>query len=550
MSDINPKKSEGESTDIVENLNETTPKAEEETSTASKPKNAEDKKGISKQKNKSATKKESQIKADVDEKNQDTPKEEQVKDIKPEVKKDIDQPKEEVAEKPVQENEDELIVQELETIKSLVQQEVNNLLENPETGDWNELVKTARKEVHEAKEASHIDEDDLCEVCGERARDKSVSQSNPYCSECRELMKKHPFKFSEIVTPIMVIAVLLLSSWQLSQEWGTFSQVAKAQALVKDKKLYSAVMAYEEINTQLKLNQKVIGKKILENEIELYNKIGVEYYENTESFIGKYYSGENLDSFSNRKAKQTMTTIEEFNKVYEIVSSSFQNAKDYKGFVESFDESINKDKEQKYDKGMVEYWKYYAALAFEESKEVQLGHLKKMEKASPQYSSLYLPSLAELYLNMKDYDNMFKYCEAIESINSEDLNVKTYTAIAYRLKGDFAKATKSIKDGLAINSIDANLNHQMAIILLIDGKPKEALQYAKTAYDNSTVQYMYISNANLYALCAHLSNDSEIYVEMEEVLGDQMSADVLGIIEGSKTLESVFQKGEGDIKWN
>ena len=512
LSDINPNKSEGESTDIVENLNKNTQKAEE-TSTALKPKEAEDKKSKSKQKDKSEIKEESQA-------------------------------------KPAQENEDELIAQELENIKSLVQQEVNSLLENPETGDWNELVKTARKEAHEAKEKPHIDEDNLCEVCGERAVDKSVSQSNPYCSECRELMKKHPFKFSEIFMSIIVIAVLLLASWQFSQEWVTFSQVAKAQALVKENKLYSAVMAYEEINTQLKLNQKVIGKKILENEIELYEKIGVEYYENTEKFINKYYSGKNLDSFSNRKVKQTMTNIEEFGKVYEIVAPSFQNAKDYKGFVKSFDESIEKDKEQKYDKGMVEYWKYYAALAFEESKEVQLGHLKKMEKASPQYSSLYLPSLAELYLNMKDYDNMFKYCEAMDSINNENLNTKAYKAIAYRLKGDFAKATKAIKDGLAINSIDPNLNHQMAIILLIDGKPKEALQYAKTAYDNSTVEYMHISNANLYALCAHLSNDSKTYLEMEELLGNQLSKDVIDIIEGSKSIESVFQKGEGDIKWN
>jgi len=596
LSDINQKKSEGESTDATQKENKTTSNAKKEATTASKPKKTENKTSSSGTKKKSAPKKEQQAKADVNEKKQAEPAKKQTKkesqetasqdkapakkqtqskakkdatkaekpkkpkqeepkeDAQPKAEKDVADTTDEVevAEKAFVERDEELISQELkelENIKNLVQEEVNKILENPETGDWNELVKTARQEIKEAKEAENIDEDDLCEVCGERARDTSISQSNPYCSECRELMKKHPFKFSEIFTPIIVVAILFLSSWQLSQEWGTFSNVAKAEALVKDKKLYSAVTAYDEINTQLKVNQKVIGKKILENQVELYNKLGAEYYENTEKFISKYYSGQNLDSFSNRKVKDAMTTMEEFDKVYEVVATSFQSVKDYKSFVKSFDETIKKDKDETYDKGLIEYWKYYAALAFEENKEVQLEHLKKMEKASPQYSSLYLPSLAELYLNMKDYDNMFKYCNALDSINYENLNTKAYRAIAYRLQGNFAKATKSVKDGLEIKSTDGNLNHQMAIILLIEGKPKEALQYAKTAYDNSTEQYMYTSNANLYALCAHLCNDSDTYTKMEETLGNQLSNDVISIIEGSKTLEDVFQKGEGDITW-
>ena len=93
------------------------------------------------------------------------------------------------------------------------------------------------------------------------------------------------------------------------------------------------------------------------------------------------------------------------------------------------------------------------------------------------------------------------------------------------------------------------MNHQMAILLLLDGKPKEAKLYAKTAYENAKMQHTFILSGNLYALCAHLDGDSQTYTELEEELGEQFSKDVVSIVEGSKSVEDVFLKGEGDLSW-
>lgn len=485
---------------------------------------------------------------DLAEETASKPETEQEEQNIPKIENQEDNKTEKLKQDEQKQQEDLELEAELESIKDLMQTQVDKLLENPETSDWNELVKTASREIKEAKQTKTQVE--LCEVCEENPKDTTVFEGNPYCAECRELMKKYPYKFTEFIAPILVVALLFLSSWQLAMDWGIFKSVANAQSLINQKKLYSAMEAYDDVSVQLKVNNRALSKKILSNQIKLYNKIGVEYYESIESFVNKYFSGENLSLPSNRSIKKVMNDVDDFNKVYELAGNSFQSASDYKSFVKSFDKAIKDNKETKYDESLVEYWKYYAAFAFEEKNEVQLKHLKNMEQISTRYSSLYLPNLAQLALSMNDFESVYKYCAEIEKINLENLDVKAYKATAYRLQKDFTKSKSVINEGLKIDKTDSQINHQMAILLLLEGKPKEATLYAKTAYENAKMQHNFILSGNLYALCAHFDNDSETYTQLEEELGDNFSKDVIKIVEGSKSIEDVFLKGKGDLSWN
>ncbi|MEG1819901.1 MAG: hypothetical protein RR069_04600 [Oscillospiraceae bacterium] len=461
---------------------------------------------------------------------------------------------EEEAERVFVERDEEVISNELENIKSIVQNEVDKILDDPEMIEWKDLVKSAHQEKLLAKQNANSEqkEKNLCECCGENPKDTSVSPSSPYCEKCRESMKRYPFSLSEIVMPIIIVALLFLASWNLSQNFLTFSSLAKAQNLVKDGKLYSAVKAYDEIETQLKVNQKPVGDKIRENQIALYSKIGFEYYEQTEKFVAKYYAGKDLNSFANRNVKKAMDNITNFHTAYNAVGELITSSKDYEDFVKSFDAAIKKDDKNFYDKGLVEYWKYYAAIVFNKDTKVQLAHLKKMESLSPQYASIYQPALAELYLNMGKFDKMNEYCQLISKSNSEDIYANIYRSIAFRLKGDIVKAAKYANDGLKTNPEDPDINHQLSIISLLQGQPKAAFKFAESAYQNATSQYTYTTNANVYALCAHLNKDSKTYEAIEKELtdgGSGISKDVIAIIDGTKTIEDVFLKGKGDILW-
>ncbi len=462
------------------------------------------------------------------------------------------QTEEEAAERTFAERDDEAIAEELANIKDLVQDEVNKILENPENGEWGELVKAARQEARKEKEEKIIPPEDLCECCGENLRDTSVSENNPYCEKCRENMKRYPFSISEIIMPILVVALLFLSSWHLSQTFATFKNVAEAQGLVKQGKLYSAVDAYNNLSSQLKVNGKNPGTKILENQVVLYDKIGFDYYETAENFISKNYAGENLDSFRFKKVKAVKNKIENFNVAYNAVGEVLSGTKDYDSFIKGIDKYVKEDEDKVYDKGLIEYWKYYAAVIFGQDQKVQLAHLKKMEALSPDYESIYIPALAEMYLNMGDFETMFKYCNKLTELNKEDVYSNIYKSIAYRLKGDLEKAEKAAVAGLKIDPTDPDINHQLSIIYLLESNPKVAVKYAKTAYENATSQYTYITNANVYALCAHLINDTETYTSVEEELvqyNSSISSDVIAIIEGTKTLQDVFLKDKGDVSW-
>ena len=482
-------------------------------------------------------------------------------DTKADLKETPEEQKTEVeaAEQVFAQPEDEEIKEELENIKNIVQQEVDKILENPESSDWTELVKAARDEKMSAKKSIlenneyEVDDEDLCECCGENPKDTSVSEHNPYCTSCRESMKKYPFKFTEILMPLIVVALMFVASWQLAQTYATFNSVAKAESLVKQGKLYSAASEYETLTQNLHIDKKPVGRNIMLNQVELYGKIGFESYETTEKFIQTNFAGENFDSIFNRRVKKVKDQIDNFNLVYKAAGTIVQESKDYNDFIKRFDKYIKEDKENVYDKGLVEYWKYYAAIVFNQDTKVQLSHLKKMEEKSPIYDSVYLPALAEMYLNMGKFDEMFKYCDKMAQRNKEDLYSNIYKSIAYRLKGDLDKALNSATDGLKINPKDPDINHQLSIIYLLQNDSKTAIKYAKTAYENASSQFTYVTNANVYALCAHLNKDTEAYTTIEEELsqsGMGVAKDVIGIIEGTKTLQDVFLKGKGDIAWS
>ena len=60
------------------------------------------------------------------------------------------------------------------------------------------------------------------------------------------------------------------------------------------------------------------------------------------------------------------------------------------------------------------------------------------------------------------------------------------------------------------------------------------------------------SSANLYALCAGLTNETDLYNSVLKDIteyGYQFSPDVDKIIQGTKTVEDVFTVGKGDFEW-
>ncbi|MBQ4543068.1 MAG: hypothetical protein IJA19_02740, partial [Clostridia bacterium] len=109
---------------------------------------------------------------------------------------------------------DDVLESSLDKSGNYEQEKLNDELEK--------LAETFRSELKKAKEQGEVkvsdneivDENDvvipkeeLCECCGERRKDTSVSPNYEYCSECRELMKRYPLNFSSVVVALAIIVV-------------------------------------------------------------------------------------------------------------------------------------------------------------------------------------------------------------------------------------------------------------------------------------------------------------------------------------------------------
>ena len=87
---------------------------------------------------------------------------------------------------------------ELEMLAGIFREELKNAEDMPEE----EFIEAY------ADELGIIPEEDLCECCGERRKDKTYGNSYQYCSVCRENMKHYPLG---AVSVLITIAVIILS---------------------------------------------------------------------------------------------------------------------------------------------------------------------------------------------------------------------------------------------------------------------------------------------------------------------------------------------------
>lgn len=432
---------------------------------------------------------------------------------------------------------------ELEGLKDLVQDEITKMMnDNPDTS-WRDVVLAAKDEKEKAKLAKSLP---TCECCGEAFEGENAH----YCDNCLEGMKHYPFEWWKLFIPVLAVALVLLSFSFFAISWPVYQGAVNAEQLASEGKLMSALNKYDAVNTEIKVTDKNYGGKYLRRQVAIYDAIGTDSYEELNNFIDEHFPGIRLENPENASVKAVKEKITSFNKIYDYFMSAYSKAKSYDEFVKQYDkETADKDLE----KSLVAYYKYYASLIYEAPSATQLKNIDAIKAADPEFKSLYLPLYAEYYLNQKDYKAVLKYTADLEKYNSESVYVFLYKTVAYRLEGNINMAFTICQKGLNISSSDPMLNYQMGVICLIQGKQKEAKNYASIAYQNADNPNSYTSAASLYSLCAKLTGDEETYESISEEVGKsgyEISGDVSRILDGTLTIEDVFTKDRGDFSWD
>lgn len=456
---------------------------------------------------------------------------------------------------------------ELEDLRDMVQNEIDEMREQAPDADWNEIVEQALYEKqHGIKPDYH--KPVMCEICGEH----EVVEGTEYCAECLEDMKHYPFEWWQFIIPLMAVFFLVFGVLLCHDGWTVYQGTAQAQSYAREGKLMSALNKYGELNSQIAQKDDTYGFQYRKNQVKILNKSGIQQFSVLDNFISAYYPND-LGKWYNRYAQKSKARIDEYETAYNDFEKAAQSAKDFDSLIKAYDKQI---KGKNVNPAFANYYRYYACLLFNQGLDTQKKYVNAIKAEGKSYESLYLPLETEIALTEKDYDKAISLCDALEKRNVEDIYPYVYRTVAYRMKGDLRAAARACDAGLKIDGTASTLNYQRAILFLLEGDYKLAMAYAEEAHTNATTANNYVSACSIYSLVlreqiadkdtaikhakgktkdklkserADLKSTLEsLESEMTEY-GYKVSPDIKKILDGKKTVDEVFLKGEGDFTW-
>lgn len=400
---------------------------------------------------------------------------------------------------------------------------------------------------------------ELCECCGERAPEPG----QPYCADCLERMRKYPFHWWHVIVPVIMLMFAALAVLLTIHMWPVFSGAAEAEGYSADGKLYTALTKYAAVNADMKGDGGKPGSRYLARQVDLYETIGIGNIGEEQSFLSSYYTSSALKKPWNKKAAAAQKKAEEYRTIYNLFNETAMSNDNFDSLIQSFNKAV---KGKGLNEAYLNYCRYFACLIYGKDAKTQTKYVDAIRAQGSDYANMYLPLYAEIALNSKDYDAVPTYTNQMKKQNVEELYSYTYAAVAYRMKGDLAKATKEVKEGLKLSENSGLLNYQMAILMLADNQYPAAEEYAKLAFQNAESDRNYEAAGSLYALIAELraraykkadnkegyKNEHATYSTIVSNLtenGYEISPDVKRVLDGTKTIQDVFLSGEGDLTW-
>jgi len=460
-----------------------------------------------------------------------------------------------------QADENEELMEELESIRDMFQQELDRASAEDSEYDEDEMLIQELENPDEYIEyEEEADPEELCQCCEEKLRFKELGEDYPYCEDCRNAMKKYPLRKSGILT-FLLSGVLLFASFYVSYPYMNDAlMVAEASASYKSGYIMTALQSYYSYFNGSKTAEGT-SNRALDEMVEGYNKLG--YQTNSAELIKNNYSEDELEKPWNKKyastVKEATILTETYEALTEVTNDAF-SGKDY-----DYDEvmaGLNALKEvnpleegksqvaEKYNEVFIEYYKFVLMSIAEKSLSEQLDQLKYIDSIGEGQEWVYLANYCAVAARLGDEEAVNYSFDKLISLNREDNTAYISKANLYRFM-ETPDAEKMIavceEAKAALGASDVTYKHPLAIAYLIKGEGSLALEEIEALFNagNYTVQ-----NCNLYALVGLYNGDKEIYEDMKALLagyGYEISDLVTQYKKGKITIEEIIKDQGGDI---
>ncbi len=463
-----------------------------------------------------------------------------------------------------------------------------------------EISENSDAEEAEAK----ISSEELCPICEERKK----GDDSDYCPECEAemLSRKTPMLgwlggLLAIVFSVFALGLTILVS-------APSIQIARGDYLANDNCWYSAYKEYsgvsaivEEVNTILRTNSQFVQTgsglniKIIEAVANCYSPLdALSIADNLlgEGSVDKYFA---LKKYKDVR-DDYLTTYEALMEPIEAMSygeadaaityAAFDAARSAEGVNGIF----------------IDYFLFNAAVYYDDTNEVQLKYLGAVDAAAKEskedYSWLYYQDYANLLyeegetekaillldelsendrtkfgayelkmriaLTQDDIDEASRVLAEFKKYNEGYDTAYTLESTFLRATGELEKAKVLIDEALEQYDSVPELHRQLALIYLLEGDYDNAYEAAFKADNNAYYLYAYMGDSSAYTpqlnntlyLCTYLAKQqgtmtSENSVYIEEILAsfaeEDLSPEVVAIVEGEKTVNEVLTEGACDL---
>lgn len=448
--------------------------------------------------------------------------------------------------------------EELENIKDMFQAELDKASENPDLKSEQETEEDFSENT-EAEDEPEAEPENLCECCGERERDTSLGEDYPYCSQCRDLMKKYPFGFKGILTLVAVIGLIVVSTiFMLPKSADLINGAIIADGYIAEGKVYSGLYTY--YDTISSADEDFIPKKLVARCAKAF--AGLNDYVDAAYMAQNYLSETELKlptySFvKNYTVKsETLNAVE--NAIYDKLSSADTTADDIDDVIAIID-ALGEKEDSNYDEYYLEYYKYVAMHTLKVDIDKQYEKLLEIDKA---YGNewVHCYDLCNTAALMGNVEKAEEYFNRIIKNNAEDGTAYAYYANAYRYceKPDADKMLEIVEKGIeaqgSYSYATSDLYRIQATAYLLKGEYDNALKSAETMYSAVAANNYSVTNLfeclYTYALTALVADDTEAYENIEGLLEYNkysVPKSIINAAKSQKALEKLITDTEGEL---
>ena len=464
---------------------------------------------------------------------------------------------------------------------------------------------TAEESITDEEAEEEISEEDLCPYCGENKK----AEGSDYCTECEAAMLSRKIPFLAWIGGLVAVVFSVFALALVFLLTAPSLQVAKADSYAREKRWYSAYTAYSEVPSVVDEITTILGGE--SPFVQAGTNVAVKkfdalahYTSPLEAFYYESQSISHLEGKSNPTINGYYEIYNEYMTSYDIVLETLETKF---GTSEPTAEEMHAAVEEiRGTEGLSDIWVDYYHLTFaynyNEPDEVALKYLKAIDesakKSKHDYSWLYYTELSDLLYKMNDYEGSSEYLDKL--IKNDRTNFGAYELkmritlktegaeeagklldefskynegidTDYVLKIMYLRATKEYDKALELCveaqeefSTAPELHRQQALIYLLKGEYGKAYEAVFNAYSNAAYIAQYYQDDssltnqlyNTLYLCAYLESEkgsmsTDNAAEIGNIISDLKdfvdAESVLGVINGTKTIEQVLTEGEYDL---